>query len=184
MKITLVLLLALVCMLSFSVSSFAADPPDGFVGIKWGASQADVAQLAKVRGYRDRANFNLTGVDIVPYDSPEAPAYQGEFLNYPCFYQFHFMNNNFYLGIAQMYSTWDHSKYFFADIKKQLTEKYGPPTTFRDSASSWKITGNDGKEIVIGVLVQPLPKGMQWEGRIVVSYENLSLKKILRNQSL
>ncbi len=36
----------------------AAVAPDGFVGIKWGSSKAEVAQLAKDRGYREELHVN------------------------------------------------------------------------------------------------------------------------------
>ncbi|MBA4389938.1 MAG: hypothetical protein C0399_03270 [Syntrophus sp. (in: bacteria)] len=180
----LYLVVTTVLVVIFAGIAKAGDVPDGFAGLPWGASRAEVKKAMAERYY--------------PKD-PESKAhvyiYNGEFAGYKADLVFRFINNKVYEGGA-LFLYRETNKYSidqcFSDLEAQLIRKYGNPIyRYRaDSGEPWKpwsdnwtLTGqNTTIDLVLGKAYQykaPNPRSMppEVEGKVNVNYTNRTLKE-------
>jgi len=115
------LLAILLLLLCFTVSAYAAPSPEGFVGVPWGASRAQVKQIMIERGW-------IRCTD----SSPNEEVFKGAFDGMVCDLHFVMAGNFFVEGYADplarrpiRYSGATTSAY--EATVKHLTEKYGVP---------------------------------------------------------
>ncbi len=163
-------------------TSYAAPAPEGFVGVPWGATRAQVKQTMSERGW-----MRLTT------DSPASEAFRGAFNGMPGQLEFVFAGESFVEGKADLLARVPERNISFTAKKyeetvKILTEKYGPPN---DGEACWKIVDdNTGDKYTITVLFFGIGFYDTMDGMrekhtsFSVTYTAESLKKRLRNQGI
>ena len=134
----LVTVLALLSVVLFSGIAQAGAVPEGFMGVPWGASKAQVIKAMSEQGCQQ--------ITHPQFSSPDTLVFNGSFAGASCpIIYFSFIRNSFYEGKANYCNkspnpAWPQVTY--KNIVDMLSEKYGPPT----NRSSETERTNDGKE--------------------------------------
>ncbi|MBU4246192.1 MAG: hypothetical protein KKE71_04025 [Nanoarchaeota archaeon] len=117
----------------FSCTAQAGEVPDGFIGIPWGASKAQIIKTMNERGCQQRTSEQ----------SNELVFLNGDFAGVPCYsLSFYLIGNSFYSGWAQgcQWSPYHGvTQGCFKWVIKMLSEKYGSPQIREPS----KVEGKD-----------------------------------------
>jgi hypothetical protein len=112
----------------------AGEVPDGFVGVPWQASQAQIVKTMSERGYQQ-----LTGA------TPGKLAFKGAFAGAPCELHFDLLAGSLCSASALFCARADSPvapQATYRQIVDELGKKYGPPTDRRSDT----LKTNDGKE--------------------------------------
>jgi len=131
-KISILVILFSLVLLCCTVSVSSASPvPEGFVGVPWGASRAQVVRIMSERGWQ-----RLNGA------APTQEAFNGAFNGMPGQLTFVFAGESFVEGRAELLARVPERSMAFTAKKyeetvKDLTEKYGQSN---NGSSCWKIT--------------------------------------------
>jgi len=170
---------ALLMLSVFMLSGIAqAGPvPDGFAGVPWGASRADVEKVMAERNYPKDTDSKA---DIYVYN--------GEFAGYKADLLFKFINNKVYEGGALF--LWHETNkelidIYFSEFESQLSKKYGEPWYMyrADGREPWKPFSNRWELKNLNTTIALLLKkeheynvGHRIAGNVSISYTNLTLK--------
>jgi hypothetical protein len=167
-----------------TVNARATAVPNGFVGIPWGASRAEVEKAMAERYY--------------PKDSDskhDVYIYKGEFAGYKAWLIFRFINNKVYEGEA-LFLWHEANKYiidrYFSELEGQLIQKYGNPKwsyraeggePWNPCSDHWTLTGQN-TTINLSLHKQyeykdPNPRSVPSEvtGNVNICYTNKTLKE-------
>lgn len=126
----------------FAVSAYAAQVPEGFVDVPWGASRAQVKQILSERGWK------------MLNDEPQRVASKGSFNGMNAQLTFVFEGNGLVGGMVIMgvhpIKNIAASAYAYKNLVESLTKKYGPPNgTSEDNmtaGSRWNFVDTDNKD--------------------------------------
>lgn len=113
-KVSVLVMLFSLVLVSFTVQAYAAPPVDGFMGVSWGAGRDQVAKVMADKGfvlYKELVN-------------PTGDVYRGTFSGHPALLEFTFENNVFYSGSVYFMEA---ENQVFGEMMGLLKTKYGPP---------------------------------------------------------
>jgi hypothetical protein len=133
-RIILRCLFATICVIFWASTLYAAPAPEGFVGVPWGATRAQVKQIMSERGW-------IRCTD----SSPNQEVFKGAFDGMACDLHFVMAGNSFVEGYADPLARLPirhlgATQNAYESTVKRLTEKYGPPQKAGDFdayASTW-----------------------------------------------
>ena len=185
LKLVVVFILLLI---NVSATGTAA-PPEGILGVTWGASPQDVKQVM------DKTGFTLWKEDTDPQVGYYATYADGLYAGYSVTgLTFSFLSNQAYAAKVSISDKRADIQAAYADLKKLLTQKYGLPkpevvlhipvnmpgvrTTVMDTyVTEWSL--DNGSELPFTIA---LNKNPTW-GTVEVYYANKALREKLKTQS-
>jgi hypothetical protein len=175
--------LAVSVVMFSSITQAAGTIPDGFAGVPWGASRAEVEKAMAERHYSKDP------------ESKTAVIYNGEFAGYKGDLIFRFMNNKLYEGDALFLwhdpNKWRIDKYF-SELEIQLIKKYGNPRykyraegrePWNPCSDDWELTdSNTNIDLSLHkqyefVSDNPRDNPHKVTGHVSVRYTNTTLQK-------
>jgi len=141
-KVAILVILFSLLLMCLAVPAYAAQVPDGFAGVPWGASRAQVKQILSERGWK------------MVNDEPQRVASKGSFNGINAQLTFSFEGNGLVGGTVimgvQPIKNISASAYAYKNLVESLTKKYGPPSgTSEDNLtanSGWSFVDTDTKD--------------------------------------
>lgn len=132
-RVGLSCVLAIICVILLTTTLYAAPAPEGFVGVPWGATRAQLKQIMSERGWIRCTN-----------SPPTQEVFKGSFDGMACDLHFVMVGNSFVEGYADPLArfplrNFGVTKNAYESTVKRLTEKYGPPQKTEPDAyaSTW-----------------------------------------------
>ena len=118
-KVSILVIVFSLILMCFNVSAYATPSPEGFVGVTWGASRAQIKQIMSERGWIRCTNAPLT-----------EEVFKGAFDGRTCDLHFVMVGDSFVEGYANplarlpIRNIWATRSAYESTVK-HLTEKYG-----------------------------------------------------------
>lgn len=138
MRRVFVILTVLSFLLALQVTSYAAPPVEGFMGVPWGASRQQVQKAMEERGFK-LLEQRADGV---------VDTYQGTFTGQPAELNFQYEKNVFFYGSAAFLhvkgQSLDAALAYYQELKGLLTNKYGVPMVYADEYGREKVSRWEG----------------------------------------
>jgi len=176
---------------AYSLAAAGAEAKlDSVLGVPWGSSFEQARQIIAGSSFSFSKEYTDMGSLVRSFKG-------GTYAGYTAYIHMYFIDDQMYQLNVTLWE--DDIGYLlqdtFADLDKLLTQKYGPKSSDISAygeqplwtGSIWSLDGN-AKKITLQMTTTRYFNGengskVKWDGKVVVSYENLGLRNALKSKS-